>query len=170
MAKLTAFLVGHCTHPSCMVLKGSGLATRCYPSRAYLIGTRAGLLLWDTGYAERFMSETRKGVFRLYRAVAPVTFQPEHALAHRRSAGGSASRPCARPPGRVRAGRRWLDPAGIGRRLDPEAYIELRGPSELSFLIRDDRRAYYQTLASLHRLYRAGAARIELTHASPPLP
>ena len=63
MASITAFRVGHCTHPSCMVLKGSGLASRCFPSRAYLIETRAGLYLWDTGYAEHFRAATSKGVY-----------------------------------------------------------------------------------------------------------
>lgn len=66
MASITAFRVGHCTHPSCMVLKGSGLASRCFPSRAYLIATRAGLYLWDTGYAEHFRAATSKGVYRMY--------------------------------------------------------------------------------------------------------
>ena len=80
MARITAFRVGHCTHPSCMVLKGSGLASRCFPSRAYLIETRAGLYLWDTGYAEHFRAATSKGVYRMYAWVTPIFFDENESL------------------------------------------------------------------------------------------
>ena len=80
MASITAFRVGHCTHPSCMVLKGSGLASRCFPSRAYLIDTRAGLYLWDTGYAEHFRAATSKGVYRMYAWVTPIFFDENESL------------------------------------------------------------------------------------------
>ncbi|MET3132698.1 glyoxylase-like metal-dependent hydrolase (beta-lactamase superfamily II) [Oxalobacteraceae bacterium GrIS 1.11] len=80
MANITAFKVGHCSHPSCMVLKGSGLQSLCFPSRAYLIETRRGLFLWDTGYAERFRAATSRGVYRLYSWVTPVAFEPADSL------------------------------------------------------------------------------------------
>ncbi len=80
MAKVTAFRVGHCSHPSCMALKGSGLQSLCFPSRAYLIETARGLYLWDTGYADRFRQATGKGVFRLYAWVTPIDFAPEESL------------------------------------------------------------------------------------------
>jgi len=80
MAELSAFRVGHCTHPGCMALKGRGLASQCFPSRAYLIETSAGLMLWDTGYAERFAAASAQGIYRLYGWVTPVVFDPAESL------------------------------------------------------------------------------------------
>lgn len=48
----------------------------------------------------------------------------------------------------------------------PEGYRDLRGPSELSFLIQTSRTAYYATLERLHRLHRHGMVRIHLSHES----
>lgn len=80
MAKVRAFRVGHCTHPSCMAVKGSGFQSRCFPSHAYLIETRAGLVLWDTGYAERFRTASAHGIYRLYPWVTPVVYDPQDSL------------------------------------------------------------------------------------------
>lgn len=80
MARLHTFRVGHCTHPACMALKGAGLASRCFPSRAYLIETSHGPVLWDTGYAERFHAATSQGIYRLYPLITPVHFGPDEAL------------------------------------------------------------------------------------------
>ncbi len=52
MARIHTFIVGYCTHPACMALRGAGLATRKFPARAYLLETRSGLYLLDTGYAK----------------------------------------------------------------------------------------------------------------------
>lgn len=82
MARLHTFSAGYCTHPACMALKGAGLASRCFPSQAWLIETRAGPVLWDTGYAERFRDATAQGVFRLYPLITPVHIGPEDGLAH----------------------------------------------------------------------------------------
>jgi len=46
----------------------------------------------------------------------------------------------------------------------PEAYREMRGPSELTFIVQKSRRDYYATLARLHALHRARGAAILLTH------
>jgi glyoxylase-like metal-dependent hydrolase (beta-lactamase superfamily II) len=48
-----------------------------------------------------------------------------------------------------------------------ESYIQLRGPSELSFLVHDTRSDYYDTLRKLHLLYRNGKTNIQLTHQHP---
>jgi glyoxylase-like metal-dependent hydrolase (beta-lactamase superfamily II) len=80
MAKLHVFRVGHCTHPACMALKGAGLGSRCFPSRAYLIETRQGPVVWDTGYAERFHDATAQGIYRLYPLITPVYFDPQESL------------------------------------------------------------------------------------------
>lgn len=87
-----AFRVGHCTHPACMVLKGAGLRSLCFPSRAYLIHTRVGWVLWDTGYASHFHDATAHGVYRLYPWVTPVTFEPKDALVAQLRAHGLAPR------------------------------------------------------------------------------
>jgi glyoxylase-like metal-dependent hydrolase (beta-lactamase superfamily II) len=79
MARITAFRVGHCTHPSCMVLKGSGIQARCFPSRAYLLETRGGNYLWDTGYADHFRTAA-KGIYKLYAWATPVTFDERDSL------------------------------------------------------------------------------------------
>lgn len=45
-----------------------------------------------------------------------------------------------------------------------DAYREMRGPSELSFLIQHNRRQYYETLRALHMLHREAKVQIHLTH------
>jgi glyoxylase-like metal-dependent hydrolase (beta-lactamase superfamily II) len=49
----------------------------------------------------------------------------------------------------------------------PESYQELRGPSELSFIIQHSRNQYYQTLSALQALHRRHIVRIHLTHENP---
>ncbi|MFC5475104.1 MBL fold metallo-hydrolase [Paraherbaspirillum soli] len=263
MAKITAFRVGHCTHPSCMVLKGSGIKSRCFPSRAYLIETSRGLYLWDTGYADRFREATAQGVFKLYAWITPVVFDAHESLQgqlraygvspkdihtlvlshfHADHIAGMRDFPAARllcsAPGweavrhlsGVKAVRQAfvpaLLPADIEARLEfveryPESalaselapfehgwditgtgeiiivnlpghaighlgafvredhgwtllasdaawvadsYQQLRGPSELSFLIQHNRKDYYDTLRKLHALHQSGQAAIRITH------
>ena len=263
MASIREFSVGHCTHPACMALKGSGLASRCFPSRAYLIEARSRLYLWDTGYAEHFIDATRSGIYRLYPLVTPVFFNADdslrgqlrrigvnpddiHALLlshyHADHIAGLRDFPQARL---LASGAGWravrglkgltalrqafvpaLLPADIDSRLESveaqplvalppelapfshgwdvsgdgeilavelpghavghlgafvrtdagwtllasdaawavEGYAQLRGPSELSFLIQHNRRDYYQTLGKLHALHRRGQVDIRLTH------
>lgn len=263
MARITAFRVGHCTHPSCMVLKGSGLASRCFPSRAYLIETRTGLYLWDTGYAEHFRAATASGVYRLYAWVTPIAFEPEESLQGQLRAHGVAPADIHTlllshfhadhiagmrdfPGARLMASQTGWDavrslsgfaavrqafvpellPADIEARLGfvesvpetdlpaalqpfsrgrditgtgeiyivdlpghavghigafvlqesgwtllasdaawtPESFQQLRGPSELSFIIQHRRAPYYDTLRRLHQLHGAGQAQIRITH------
>lgn len=263
MARIKTFRVGHCTHPSCMVLKGSGFASRCFPSHAYLIETARGNYLWDTGYAEHFRTATAKGVYRLYAWLTPVYFDERESLtaqlrasgfgpndihavvlshfhadhvsglrdlpkarvlcslegwnAVRRLSGFNAVRQGFVPellpddiesrlsfveshaeralpaelapfthgwdltgtgeiivvnlPGHaaghigafVAGDHGWTllagDAAWVG-----ENYQQLRGPSELSFLIQHDRAAYYDTLNRLHRLHQSGTAQIRIAH------
>jgi glyoxylase-like metal-dependent hydrolase (beta-lactamase superfamily II) len=79
MAKVRAFEVGYCTHPACMAIKGAGLKSRCFPSRAYLLETRSGLYLWDTGYASHLLDAAR-GLYRLYPLVTPIHLEERHSL------------------------------------------------------------------------------------------
>jgi glyoxylase-like metal-dependent hydrolase (beta-lactamase superfamily II) len=265
MAKITAFRVGHCTHPSCMVLKGSGLQSQCFPSRAYLIETSQGLYLWDTGYSEHFRDATSHGAYRLYPMVTPVSFGAHDSLhgqlkaygvqakdihtlvmshfhadhiaglrdfpnarllsssigweAVRKLSGLAAVRQAFVPgllppdiearlefveakssvalpaelapfthgwditgtgdmivvslPGHVlghlgafvRGDEGWTLLASDAAWL-AESYQQLRGPSELSFLIQHNRAAYYATLRKLHALHQSGKVPIRLTHES----
>jgi glyoxylase-like metal-dependent hydrolase (beta-lactamase superfamily II) len=265
MAKVTAFRVGHCTHPSCMALKGSGLKSACFPSRAYLIEARQGLYLWDTGYADRFRQATSKGIYNLYAWTTPVSFDAHESLQGQLKAFGvhpseigtlilshfhgdhvagmrdfpSARLLCSAPCweavrrlsgfGAVRkafvpellptdiserlsfvekypesALPAQLHPFTVGRDLTgtgeifvvdlpghvaghigafvledegwtllasdaawmPESYQQLRGPSELSFIIQDSRSEYYRTLRKLHALHLSGNASIRISHES----
>lgn len=91
MATITAFEVGYCTHIGCMALKGAGLRVCKFPSRAYLLEAGDQRWLWDTGYASWFEQYTRSGVFRLYRQVTPVYFDPNASLARQLLARGLVS-------------------------------------------------------------------------------
>lgn len=246
-----------------MVLKGSGLQSRCFPSRAYLIESSAGLWLWDTGYASRFGAAVSKGIYQLYGWVTPVQFDEDESLygqlravgvnpadidtlvlshfhadhiagmrdfpnakvlcaasgwnAVRTLTGFRAVRQAFVPElmapdieARVAFVESWpdtalpaaLQPFTTGRdvagngdiyivelpghavghlgafvREDhgwtllasdsawvPESFEQMRGPSELSFIIQHNRAAYYATLAKLHTLYKSGNAAIRITH------
>jgi glyoxylase-like metal-dependent hydrolase (beta-lactamase superfamily II) len=263
MTVIHAFHTGHCTHPSCMAVKGSGFASRCFPSQAYLLETRQGFVLWDTGYASHFKDASSRGVYRLYPAVTPVSFDASQAMVHQLRERGIEPRDVHTvilshfhadhmaglldfPRARVIASAvGWeavrgktglaalrqaflpaLMPHDIDARLSfaesfprvalplaltpfseafdvmktgevlivplpghapghlgafvqtesgwvllaadaawaPEAYTQLTGPSELSFLIQDSRKSYYATLRQLKALHDGGAARIALTH------
>ncbi|UMY06153.1 hypothetical protein MJ570_06345 [Escherichia coli] len=48
--------------------------------------------LWDTGYSSWFEHYTQSGVFRLYRRVTPVYFDPQQALVRQLSATGFPQR------------------------------------------------------------------------------
>lgn len=246
-----------------MVLKGSGLQSRCFPSRAYLIESSAGLWLWDTGYASRFGAAVSTGIYQLYGWVTPVHFDQRESLhgqlraagvnpgdidtlvlshfhadhiagmrdfpgarvlcaasgwnAVRKLSGFGAVRQAFVPElmapdieARIAFVEAWpetplpaaLHPFTTGRNVGgngdihivelpghavghlgafiredhgwtllasdsawvPESYQQLRGPSELSFLIQHSRAAYYATLARLHALHKSGNAAIRITH------
>lgn len=59
-----------------------------FPSRAYLLEVGDRRWLWDTGYSSWFEHYTRSGVFRLYRQVTPVYFDPKESLAQQLYAQG----------------------------------------------------------------------------------
>ena len=90
MAKISVFSVGYCTHPACVALKGSGFQSRCFPSRAFLIETRDGYCLWDTGYASRFKEAVSHGVNRLYGWITPVFFDEVSSLSSQLASAGIA--------------------------------------------------------------------------------
>lgn len=54
-------------------MRGGSLQTRRFPAMTALVcHPRQGKLLFDTGYAQRFFSETAKWPFSLYRRITPV--------------------------------------------------------------------------------------------------
>ncbi len=262
MASITPILAGHCTHPACMALKGAGLQSRCFPSRAYLIYTKNGAYIWDTGYASHFMDAAR-GIYKLYAWVTPVYFDASQAAKSQLSALGLAGKdirgiivshfhadhiaglrdfaktpiicaalawqsiqnlrgiralkkgflphliptdienrltfveqyPIVTLPAALQPFTQAWDITGTGEVLvvslpghaagqigafvltddgwillaadaawSPEVYQNLRGPAELSFIIQDNRRDYYETLHKLNALYLRNAVPILLTH------
>ncbi|OXM82923.1 MBL fold metallo-hydrolase [Paenibacillus rigui] len=71
--KLHLFAAGYCTHPEWVTLRGGGLAVIRIPAIfACIEHPEAGVLLWDTGYAPRFLEETTRLPNRLYRMTTPV--------------------------------------------------------------------------------------------------
>lgn len=246
-----------------MVLKGAGWKSHRFPSQAFLVETRAGLYLWDTGYAEHFRAATAQGIYRLYPLVTPVVFDAHDSLRSQLHAHGVQPRDiqalvlshfhadhvaglrdfpearllCAssaweavRGATGLKAVRRGflpgLMPPDIEARLEwieaspridlpgelapfkqgwditgdgefvvvslpghvaghvgafvqeaqgwtliasdaawmAENYQQMRGPSELTFVIQHQRAAYYATLHKLHALHQSGRVRICLSH------
>ena len=92
MAKITVFETGWCTHIGCIALKGAGLKVCKFPARAWLLEVGEKRWLWDSGYSSWFEHYTQSGVFRLYRQVTPVHFEPQQALVRQLSAHGLAAK------------------------------------------------------------------------------
>lgn len=263
MVKLHTLQVGACTHPGCLAVKGAAWAPTKFPAKAYLLETKNGFLLWDTGYSQHFLA-SKTPTSRIYKWVTPIQyddakdsllgqlsakglrpsdireihishFHADHVAglknfpastfwasadalatidklkgAHAllkghlpellpedfkaRARGYAAHQWGPLPPKLAPFSKGWaLEPMGelfvvplpghaaghVGLFVLTEAgwvllasdacwshsgYERLVGPSELSFLIQDDRVAYYETLKQLHELHLRGVT-IYLTHA-----
>lgn len=263
MARIHTFEVGYCTHPACIAVRGEGWKPKKFPARAFLIETRKGHYLWDTGYSAHFEMHA-KGVYAPYRWITPVHyddsvedlrhqlfqfgvtpamlrgillshFHADHIAglpdfpsiplwASREAVMGVAGLrglralaqgfiPTLLPSDFTDRVRLYDDeeraslpeallPFKYGRQLDDsdeviivalpghakghvgafvqtdagwvllasdsswssEGYKNLVGPSEISFLLQDDRKAYYETLHRLHALHLKGVP-ILLSHA-----
>jgi glyoxylase-like metal-dependent hydrolase (beta-lactamase superfamily II) len=88
---------GSCVHPEAMVVGGAPLRPATFPSLfAVIRHPRAGITLFDTGYAPRFLDETRRLPAALYRWLTPMTL----------AEGGSAA-------AQLRA--RGVEPAAVDR-------------------------------------------------------
>ena len=73
--------VGQCRHLECIAARGGRLAMIDFPSMCGLIRHPAiGWILFDTGYAEHFFSETDKWPERLYRIALPIDLPYEQHL------------------------------------------------------------------------------------------
>ncbi|EFL92181.1 metallo-beta-lactamase family protein [Candidatus Regiella insecticola LSR1] len=80
MAQITTFEVGYCSHPGCMVLRGAGFGIRKFLARAYFLAVGNRYWLWDTGYADHFIEQTKYGIFQIYRKMTPVHFNRQESL------------------------------------------------------------------------------------------
>ncbi|MBX7219078.1 MAG: MBL fold metallo-hydrolase [Blastocatellia bacterium] len=84
MNSITFLESGFCVHPGFVALRGGGLATRKFPAMvAVLEHPRHGIILFDTGYSEKFISETESFPYRLYRWITPVTIDPATTARHK---------------------------------------------------------------------------------------
>jgi glyoxylase-like metal-dependent hydrolase (beta-lactamase superfamily II) len=74
--KLHVQAAGYCKHPEFVTIRGGALRSVKIPALyACIEHPTAGLILFDTGYATRFYSETNKLPNRLYRWITPVVFK-----------------------------------------------------------------------------------------------
>lgn len=84
MSKITDFKVlkvGECSHPECIVARGGKLSSEKFPALVGLIKHQnQGWILYDTGYSDVFIKETKHFPNKLYGLVTPVNFQKEECL------------------------------------------------------------------------------------------
>ncbi|WP_299006656.1 MBL fold metallo-hydrolase [uncultured Shewanella sp.] len=70
---LTLLKVGHCFHPEAMVMQGHSWKSMQFPAYVGLIKhPTLGYVLFDTGYAKRFIQATQPFPERLYRSLTPM--------------------------------------------------------------------------------------------------
>jgi glyoxylase-like metal-dependent hydrolase (beta-lactamase superfamily II) len=80
--KLRLFTSGSCRHPEWVTLRGGSLKPITIPAMwACIEHPVHGLILFDTGYASRFIEATNRMPERLYRMMTPVAFRPEEGAA-----------------------------------------------------------------------------------------
>lgn len=82
MTKVKWFLLhgGYCIHPEKIILPNRPWKKRVFPALFSLIEHPSyGLILFDTGYAHSFFTETASFPYRLYRYVTPVSFSEDQA-------------------------------------------------------------------------------------------
>ena len=72
---------GYCLASEDHVIQGGRRRTiHCHALVALLHHPKHGWLLWDTGYAPRMLSETRRWPYMFYRLATPLYIRPEQAL------------------------------------------------------------------------------------------
>ncbi|UJF34976.1 MBL fold metallo-hydrolase [Paenibacillus hexagrammi] len=87
--KLRTFAAGYCTHPEWVTIRGGSLRSCRIPALfACIEHPSAGILLWDTGYSERFFAETDQLPNRLYRMLTPVHYSDADSAAKQLRAAG----------------------------------------------------------------------------------
>lgn len=73
---------GYCTHPEAITLRGGQWQSTQFPALVALLEHPSqGYILYDTGYSERFFTETRRWPNRAYGLVTPVYLEPGESAA-----------------------------------------------------------------------------------------
>ena len=76
--KVSIFSAGFCSCPEHIAIQGGRWRNIRFPAMFALFEhPRFGAMLFDTGYSERFFSETEHFPNRLYRMLTPVSLRPE---------------------------------------------------------------------------------------------
>ncbi|WP_246098512.1 MBL fold metallo-hydrolase [Saccharibacillus brassicae] len=87
--ELRLFPTGSCRHPEWVTIRGGRLRSVRIPALfACIRHPRHGLILFDTGYSDRFFRETDPFPERLYRITTPVQFEAGQSAAERLRAAG----------------------------------------------------------------------------------
>lgn len=74
---------GYCTHREKMSMRSGSWKTVKFPALFALIEHPSlGILLFDTGYAERFFEETKRFPYSLYASITPVFFNDSESAAN----------------------------------------------------------------------------------------
>jgi len=78
--QLQLLSAGHCLHPEFVTIRGGSLRSAPYPAGfACIRHPSHGWMLFDTGYSSRFIGQTAKLPYALYRKITPVVYREEHA-------------------------------------------------------------------------------------------
>jgi glyoxylase-like metal-dependent hydrolase (beta-lactamase superfamily II) len=79
---LSLLFAGYCTQAERFLFRDGGQRTVRFPATCALLEhPERGLLLYDTGYSERFFTETAHWPFGIYRKMTPVFLRPEETTA-----------------------------------------------------------------------------------------
>ena len=87
--ELRMIQAGYCTHPERVVRAGGSWKPCRFPAMVGIIEHPAeGLMLFDTGYSERFHEETARFPNALYARLTPVHYRPEDSVVRQLAALG----------------------------------------------------------------------------------
>lgn len=90
--KLTLLATGYCTQSEHMLFRDGQRKTVQFPALIALMEhPTAGPILFDTGYSERFFTETQRFPASLYRRLTPVYLRPEETAVRQLAARGIAA-------------------------------------------------------------------------------
>jgi len=79
--KFTPFSVGYCTHPQRMIIQDGDWSPCQFPALSFLLQhPQHGSILFDTGYTQRFFTETQKWPFWIYRKTTKVHIEHKQTL------------------------------------------------------------------------------------------
>ena len=83
---------GYCVHPEKITVRDRTPSKKRFPAMAALIKhPEKGYILFDTGYTQRFFTETASWPFSIYRHITPVYLQKGESIAEKLCAQGIAA-------------------------------------------------------------------------------